>query len=46
MEFLLALISGFTLGCVHAFDADHVAAVTAFTRKHPDARKAAGFGIS
>lgn len=45
MEFLLALVSGFTLGCVHAFDADHIAAVTAFASKHPDARKAARFGL-
>ena len=38
-------MSGFTLGCVHAFDADHIAAVTAFASNHPDGKKAARFGV-
>lgn len=45
MEFLLALVSGLTLGCVHAFDADHIAAVTAFASNHSDGRKAVRFGV-
>lgn len=45
MDMVIALVSGFTLGCMHAFDADHIAAVTAFTSRHPDGRKAARFGV-
>jgi sulfite exporter TauE/SafE len=45
MDLLLAVVGGFTLGCLHAFDADHVAAVTAFASKHPSARQASLFGI-
>ena len=45
MDLILAVVGGFTLGCLHAFDVDHVAAVTAFASKHPDARGAAFFGI-
>jgi len=45
VEFVLALVGGLTLGSIHAFDMDHVAAVTAFTSKHPDSRKAMWFGI-
>ncbi len=45
MEFLLALIGGLVLGSIHAFDVDHIAAVTAFTSKHPDPKKAVWFGI-
>ncbi len=33
MDFLLALVSGFTLGCLHAFDADHIAAVSALSSR-------------
>jgi ABC-type nickel/cobalt efflux system permease component RcnA len=33
MEFLLALASGFTVGCLHAFDADHIAAVSALASR-------------
>lgn len=46
MDLVLAIAGGFTLGCLHAFDVDHVAAVTAFASKHPSARRAAWFGIS
>jgi high-affinity nickel permease len=46
MELLLALFSGLVLGTLHAFDADHIAAVTAFSSKHPNPRKAAQFGIA
>lgn len=45
MDFVLAVAGGFTLGCLHAFDVDHIAAVTAFASKHPRARQAAWFGI-
>ncbi len=45
MDLMLAIASGFTLGCLHAFDVDHVAAVTAFATKHPNARRASLFGI-
>ncbi|MBE0557865.1 MAG: sulfite exporter TauE/SafE family protein, partial [Proteobacteria bacterium] len=41
----LAVASGFTLGCLHAFDIDHIAAVTAFASKHPRAHRASLFGI-
>lgn len=46
MELVLALFSGLILGTLHAFDPDHLAAVTAFSSKHPDPRKAAQFGIA
>lgn len=45
MEFFLALAGGLTLGSIHAFDVDHVAAVSAFTSKHPDPKKAVWFGV-
>ena len=45
MELLFALLSGFTLGTLHAFDADHLTAVTAFSSGHIESRKAAAFGI-
>jgi len=45
MEFLLALVGGLTLGSVHAFDVDHVAAVSAFASKEPDPRKTVWFGV-
>ena len=46
MDLLLALLSGLALGFIHAFDADHVIAVSAFATKHPEPRKAAIFGIT
>ncbi|MEX1277341.1 MAG: sulfite exporter TauE/SafE family protein [Bacteroidota bacterium] len=45
MDFMVPVIAGFVLGCLHAFDVDHVVAVTAFTSKHPSERKAAVFGL-
>lgn len=45
MDFMVPVIAGFILGCLHAFDVDHVVAVTAFTSKHPHQRKAAVFGL-
>jgi sulfite exporter TauE/SafE len=45
MELILPILAGFVLGCVHAFDVDHVVAVTAFASKHPDARASARFGF-
>ena len=45
MDLVVAVVSGFTLGCLHAFDVDHLAAVTAFASKHPNARQASLFGI-
>ncbi|MEX2115738.1 MAG: sulfite exporter TauE/SafE family protein [Bacteroidota bacterium] len=46
MDLVLALFSGLILGTLHAFDPDHIAAVTAFSSKHPEPRKAAVFGIT
>ncbi len=46
MELVLALFSGLLLGTLHAFDPDHIAAVTAFSSKHPNPRKAVHFGIA
>ncbi|HXG38440.1 MAG TPA: sulfite exporter TauE/SafE family protein [Bacteroidota bacterium] len=45
MEILLPVVAGFTLGCIHAFDADHVVAVTAFASKTRNAFAAAKFGF-
>lgn len=45
MDFLLPIIAGFTLGCIHAFDADHIVAVTAFASKTRNALAAARFGF-
>ena len=45
MDLFLAVTGGFTLGCLHAFDVDHIAAVTAFASKHPNARRTSLFGI-
>ncbi|MBM4169927.1 MAG: urease accessory protein [Ignavibacteria bacterium] len=44
MELILAVVGGFTLGCIHAFDVDHVAAVTALSSKHGNPRKASLLG--
>ena len=45
MAYLLPILAGFTLGCVHAFDADHLVAVTSFASKSSSARSAATFGF-
>ena len=45
MELLLAMVAGLTLGCIHAFDVDHVSAVTVFVSKNPHPRQAALLGI-
>ena len=45
MELLLAIVAGLTLGCIHAFDVDHVTAVTVFVSKNPDPREAAMIGV-
>jgi len=45
MDLVFAVAGGFTLGCLHALDVDHVAAVTAFASKHPSARRATWFGV-
>jgi sulfite exporter TauE/SafE len=45
MELLLAMVGGLTLGCLHALDVDHIAAVTVFVSKHPNPRQAATLGI-
>jgi ABC-type nickel/cobalt efflux system permease component RcnA len=42
---LLPILAGFTLGCIHAFDADHLVAVTSFASKSTSARGAAAFGF-
>lgn len=45
MEILLPIVSGFTLGCLHAFDADHIVAVSAFATRTRNAFAAAKFGF-
>ncbi len=45
MELVLALIAGLTLGCIHAFDVDHLSAVAVFASKHPSPQKAFRFGL-
>lgn len=44
MQSLLILLTGLTLGVRHAFDRDHVAAVTHFVSLEPDPVKSAWFG--
>lgn len=46
MELFLALMTGLALGCIHAFDADHVLAVSTFAAGNPEPRKAATLGLS
>ncbi|MEK6566153.1 MAG: sulfite exporter TauE/SafE family protein [Bacteroidota bacterium] len=46
MEFVLALFGGLALGCIHAFDIDHIIAVSVFASKYQDPWKAAKLGIS
>jgi sulfite exporter TauE/SafE len=45
MELILVMVGGLTLGCLHAFDVDHVAAVTVFVSKNPNPRQAAALGV-
>lgn len=45
MEFFLALASGFTLGSLHAFDADHIAAVSALASRTRRALVAMRMGL-
>lgn len=42
---LLPVLTAFALGAVHAFDPDHVAAVTTFVSRRPRPREAVGFGV-
>ncbi len=44
-EFLLPMIAGLTLGSLHAFDADHVTAVSVFVSHNPQPRRAMMFGV-
>lgn len=46
MDLFLALLSGFTLGCLHAFDVDHITAVTAFSSKTRKTVTALRLGIT
>ncbi len=46
MELLLPIMSGLALGVIHAFDVDHIAAVTAFASSNPRPKKAAALGIA
>lgn len=46
MEFLLALTGGLALGCIHAFDVDHIVAVSVFASQHQNPWKAAKLGMS
>lgn len=45
MEIMFALATGFLLGSLHAFDADHVVAVSNFAVRRPTPRAALGFGV-
>jgi len=45
MNLLLAYTTALLVGSVHALDADHMAAVTAFAVRRPHWREAAGFGL-
>jgi nickel/cobalt transporter (NicO) family protein len=42
---MLPFTTALLLGSLHAFEADHMAAVTAFAVRRPGRREAAGFGI-
>jgi hypothetical protein len=42
---LLVLATALMLGALHAFDADHLAAVTSFIARRPSSRSAFGFAI-
>lgn len=46
MEFVMAIVAGFTLGFLHAFDVDHVAAVTALSSKKAKPSKVARLGAT
>lgn len=45
MPYLTELLTGFSLGLLHAFDADHVAALTHFVSVDPRPRRGAAFGF-
>lgn len=45
MQTLVLLATAFTLGLVHAFDPDHVVAVSAFIGKNPQPHKALRFAL-
>jgi len=45
MTFLLVLATAGLLGALHAFDPDHLAAVTSFIARRPSARAAIGFAV-
>lgn len=45
MTYIFPIIAGFTLGFIHAFDVDHIVAVSAFASKRPQGIQAAKFGI-
>ncbi|HEX6068579.1 MAG TPA: hypothetical protein VFZ18_02115 [Longimicrobiaceae bacterium] len=42
---MLPLLSALVAGCVHALEADHMAAVTTFVSRRPHPLKALGFGV-
>jgi sulfite exporter TauE/SafE len=44
LESSVLLLTAFMLGLAHAFDADHLVAVTTFVSKHPTSKKGFGFG--
>jgi cytochrome c biogenesis protein CcdA len=45
LEIMLVLATGTLLGSLHAFDADHLVAVSAFAVRRPTQRAALGFGL-
>lgn len=44
-DIALPIIAGFAVGCLHAFDADHIAAVSVFVSRNPKPKSAAMFGL-
>lgn len=45
MDILMPMLAGLTLGCIHAFDADHLVAVSALSTKEPSPGRAGWLGV-
>ncbi len=45
MDLQLPLVTAVILGSVHAFEADHLAAVTSFAVQKPTPQQSVGFGL-
>lgn len=44
-DLLFPILAGLTLGSLHAFDADHITAVSVFVSRNPQPRRAVMFGL-